>query len=865
MKIIVSSLFAALVFACSPLAQGDEGLYLFSNPPRQQLKEKYQFDLPDSMLQKLQKASVFFEDGSASFVSANGLILTNQHVGWRWLEELTTAKRDLVRNGFCAQQHDDEIPCPGLEARIMSSMEDVTARIHAAIKPDMSITQAYKAREAEVRAIEKESADKTGLFSEVVALDQGGRYQLYRYAKYTDIRLVFAPERDVLRVFDVCFFRAYEEGRPARIKDFLSFATTAPQPGELVLLSGFPGATSRFRTASDIEAYYGRRFFLWFKHLGRWQNVVADFCQQSPDNDRLGRLECFGLENEFSSELFLWHTLEKQLAKKRAREKSFAESFADNPQLTATYQQAHARIANAFKNEERLDPYFFLEHPAAAFNSDLFHFARRLLRLADEAAKPDADRLWEYCDSHRENTEHEILAPKTIAKELEILKLASSLSLFADRAGADAELLKKILAGKTPEQRARELVTASRLDDLAVRKALVKGGIKAVAEADDAMIDLARLVDARAREARAHFAETVNEPTAQAYADLARVRAKVLGEEAYPDATGSLRLSFGKVQPFAGMYGNTETGITRIGDVIGFIDASHQSARLPMGWQKAREGVDFSAALLVSSSADAVSGNSGSPVVNREGRLLGVCSIGAKGQELSFEEGRSGCGTVAAQGILEMLDKAYDAKRLVQELGGNAAPQRLASATSAQLPPLPSLPPLPPTSFMPVSIRTVQEPPPVARFPKELVPALVNSLKDIDNEVVQAAAQGLSILGNDALPALIESLQSKEEVQRANAALVIGKMGPFAQSAIPALIKCLQDRDVQVRREAARALAALVVEAPSPRVASEWPDLTLPVPPSLIPVPAPLIPMPPPIMPMPPQRPSGPPAGTVGH
>jgi hypothetical protein len=879
------SAFLGLVVVSA--AWADEGLWLFTHPPRQPLKAQYAFDLTDSLLERLQKASVMVgQCGSGSFVSADGLVLTNQHVGLEWLQQLSENGPDLVRAGFYADQPDKEIRCTGLELRVLWSMEDVSDRVHHVIKPDMTLAQAGKARKAVLHAIEEESRRKTGLVSEVASLYYGGRYHLYRYKKYTDVRLVFAPEEAIASLLDVCFFRAYENGKPATITHHLAWSPAAPAPGDLVLAAGYPGSTDRFRTAADLEDRYGPQSFLRLKAISRLNNCLADFAKTNSDNERHVRCEALVLDNEIRSSLSSLETQEKLLARIRTRDGAQQSLLArQDPEAATRCRQAQDRIAACMREGEKLaQAYFFLES-SYAFQTYLFGYARDLLRLAEESAKPEAERLCEYGRANRQDVKRSLLEPKTIVKEMEIVKLADSLDLFAQYAGEDAGLAAQVLDGKTPQERARALIEGTRLDEVEVRKALMQGGRKAVAESQDPMLALARLVDARSREVRRQLEEKVGEPCRQAYAVLWRIQEQTLGGATYPDATGTLRLSFGKVQPYddSTMMMDSHSGIVTVADFVRYLKKTKQDSKLPSNWQVAIGQLDLEVPLLFTSSTDLMPGSSGSPVVDRQSQVVGVAAwVPNAIHQLAYLDDESGSGAVAARGILEVLDKVYHAKDLVKELGGNASqplakpqlvpgaegmpppiailpppfppesklspgvdapsitlpPGPLPDPVAPPLPAIPSVPPpcppghmLPPggvhfpsmTTPDPPSALAVDNTSNLAKGNKDLVPALIKALQDSDQEVADAAATALGHLGGDALPALIEALQAPDKILRSRAALAVGKLGSEGRTAVTALLKALEDEEVEVRRQAARALAAIAQdrgqgrEPPAPR------------------------------------------------
>jgi hypothetical protein len=838
-KILLAILGFVAVYST---AGADEGMWLFTHPPRKLLKENYSHDLTDALLERLQKASVMVGGvGSGAFVSADGLIVTNQHVGLDWLQQLSEKGPDIVSDGFYADQRSKELRCTGLEVRAVWSMEDITARVHAAIKPDMTLAQVARAREKVLRTIEGEARKKTSLDCEAVCHYYGGRYHLYRYKKYTDVRLVFAPEEGIAPLLDVCFFRAYEMDRPAKVAHHLAGSAAPLGKGDLVLASGYPGATDRFRTAAELEDLYGPQFMLRFKAICRLNNGLAQFAGADPDNERHARAEAAAVDNEVGSLLSSLETQEKLIAQIRMREDARQAALVCKDAKSAKQrQQALERIAACVKDGSELSQsYFFLES-SYAFKTYLFDYARDLVRLADESAKPDADRLLEYSRAYEADVKRGLLEPKTIVKEMEIVKLAESLDLFVRYAGPDAALAAKVLDGKTARERARALIEGSQLDQVEVRKHLLQGGGKALADSKDPMLALARLVDARSRQVRKELEEKISEPCLQAHAALRRIQEQAGEADTYPDANGSLRLSFGAVQQNDALkMMKTRGGIVTIGTFLRFVKESGQEKRMPPNWQQAMDQLNEEAPLLFMTSADLVPGSSGSPVVDRQGRLVGVAAwVPNAAHRLAYIDGESGSGAIAAHGIAEVLDKVYHAGALVKELGytdlaqgkknegpvpsarvlpsGLLVPKAgVVAPMPIELPPVPLLPSPAPSEAMPAPTqsgllqRMFEKPATLAERNKELVPALMKALKDSDPATAQAAATALGNLGSDALPALTEALQGKDKVLRARAALALGKLGRDGESAVAVLLKALEDEVVEVRREAARALAAI--------------------------------------------------------
>jgi hypothetical protein len=548
----------------SPAALADEGMWLFNAPPGQLLKEKYGFDVSNKWLDHLQKSSVRFNSGgSGSFVSADGLVMTNHHVGLDALHQISTPSKDYVKDGFYAATRDQEVKAEHAELNVLMSMEDVTERINAAIKPGLPPDKAALARRAIMSEIEKESKQKTGLQSEVVTLYQGGRYHLYRYKKYTDVRLVFAPEQQIAFFggdpdnfeyprfdLDICFFRVYENGQPARIDNYLKWSKAGAGEGELVFVSGHPGRTERLNTMAELKYQRDRILPFTLQLLYNFEVAYSVFSGRSAENARRAKEDLFGVQNSRKARLGTLGGLldpaligQKQAAEQKLRNQVMANS--SGPASADPWVQ----IEEAQKVLGQHALTFNMLEAGRGFSCTLFGIARTLLRAAEERPKPNAQRLREFRDSALESLEEGLFSKAPIYEDFEIVKLTNSLTLLANQLGADSDLVRKVLAGKSPQERAAALVKGTKVKDVAVRQKLYKGGKAAVAASQDPMIELARLIDPRARAVR-RTVETQGEIKQQAHARIGRARFAVEGTSVYPDATFTLRLAFGTVKGY---------------------------------------------------------------------------------------------------------------------------------------------------------------------------------------------------------------------------------------------------------------------------------------------------------------------------
>jgi hypothetical protein len=661
-------------------------MWLFGQPPRQLLRERYQFDATDAWMEHLQKSSVRFNSGgSGSFVSKDGLLISNHHVGADAIQKLSTEQKNLLRDGFRARKPEQELKCLDLELNVLQSIEDVTARVNSAVPNDTGPDAAFAARRKIIAEIEKESLDRTGQRSDVVTLWQGGAYHLYRFKRYTDVRLVFAPEQQIAFFggdvdnfefprydLDVCFFRAYENGQPAKVQDFLRFSPTGARDGELVFVSGHPGRTSRLLTVAELETLRDQALPFRLNSLKRLEVLLGNWAARSEENWRRAHDDFLGVQNSRKAlDGKLAGLLDPELfSAKVAAETGFKAKLAGKPEF-ADVLAACEKISEATRTLAAQAVRAALLEGGQAFRSESFGIARTLLRAGDELPKPNGERLREFADSGRESLELSLFSEKPIYSDLEILLLADALTFTAGQLGSDDPLVKQILAGKSPRERAVDLIQGTKVRDVAFRKKLYEGGASAVAAANDPMIELARLVDEESRALR-KVADAQGEAKQQAHAAISRARNALLGTAGYPDATFTLRLAFGVVKgweedgayvspftTFAGLYERAK-------------EVNYKSPfDLPPSWIKRKSRLDLKTRCNFVSTVDIIGGNSGSPVVNRAGEFVGIIFDGnlhSLSWDYAFSDKQGRAISVHSAAILEALNKVYGANEVVREL-----------------------------------------------------------------------------------------------------------------------------------------------------------------------------------------------------
>ena len=677
-----------LTTAGATFSVADEGMWTFDNPPLKQLQEKYGFTPTKAWLDHVRLSSVRFNDGgSGSFVSPNGLTITNHHVAFGQLQKLSTAGKDYVKDGFHAKTQAEELKCPDLELNVLLSMENVTSQVQGTVKPGMTEKQALDARNAEKAKIQKESLDKTGLRSDVVTLYAGGEYWLYRYKKYTDVRLVFAPEQQTAFFggdpdnftfprydLDFALLRVYENGRPAVTKDHLKWNTKGAPDGELVFVSGNPGGTDRGQTVAQLEA---ARDAIYPERLARFKRelqALRTYAAKGSEQARQSADEIFGLENTVKAYTGEYNGLldPKLFEKKKKAESDLRAKVQGDPEWRREYGSAWDAIAAATKKEGEVTK--LQQNRSISTASGMARFARQIVVYAAEVKKPDAQRLDGYHDSQLDELKFYLLSPAPVYPEYEEALLAWSLQESLDQLGPNDPFIKAVLDGRKPADVAAQVIRGSKMADPAFRKSLVEGGEAGVAASTDPLIALARKVDPFFRETRKMYEESVESVFESAGEKIAKARFAIYGKSIYPDATFTLRLTYGKVQgyPMNGTKAPSKTTFYGLYDRAASFDYK-APFNLTQRFIQRKDRIDLSTPLDFVASLDIIGGNSGSPVINRNGDFVGIIfdgNIESLTGNFDYIEDTNRAVAVHSAAIIEALRKVYDAGSVANELEG---------------------------------------------------------------------------------------------------------------------------------------------------------------------------------------------------
>ena len=687
LEIILRQTAAAMLTATLliPATHADEGMWTFDNPPLQLLKEKYNFVPTQQWLDHLRLSSVRLNDGgSGSFVSGKGLLLTNHHVARGQLQKNSTAEHDYIRDGFYAATPDQELKSPDLEVNVLMGMENVTAKVNEAVKGGKTTEEQFAKRKAAIAEIEKAGTDDAaGMRADVVTLYQGGEYWLYHYKKYTDVRLVFAPEQQAAFFggdpdnftfprydLDMALFRVYDNGKPLDTRDHLTWNAKGAGDGDLVFVSGHPGSTQRNSTYAQLE--FERDFVepAILQLLNRRIALLKDYSKRGPEQARQAASMIFNLEN--SRKAYDGRLLglqdKKLMEKKHKEEAEFQAKVNGSAELKKQYGSAWTGVEQAIdKARPRSKEQF-----NRSLDSQLGMLAINLVTYVAEIKKPDADRLPGFHDSQLDSLKLRLFSPAPVYPEFEIVRMTGALEADEKAMGPDDPWVKAVLNGKTPKEAATALVNGTKVGDPEFRKSLVEGGQAAVDASSDPMIAMARRIDPIRREQIKWFEKNVDSVEQSSEEQLGKARFAVYGKGTYPDATFTLRLSYGTVQgyPMNGTIAPSRTTMYGLYDRSASFD-NKVPFDLPKRYVEGRSKLDLTTPFDFVSTNDIIGGNSGSPVVNRNGEIVGLVfdgNIESLVGDFVYDGTANRTVAVHTAAMTEALSKLYGAQALLDEI-----------------------------------------------------------------------------------------------------------------------------------------------------------------------------------------------------
>lgn len=665
-------------FLAAPLAAFDEGMWLVDQFPKQLVEQKYKFKVTQEFLDHLRLSSVRFNSGgSGSFVSPHGMLFTNHHVGLDCIQKLSTPERDTVALGFEAAEKKDEKACPDLEVNVLLRIEDVTAKVNAA-------GQDGQKRRAAMTALEKECGQKSGNRCDVVSLFAGGQYALYEYKKYTDIRLVFAPEASVAAFggdpdnfnyprfcLDFAFFRAYENGKAVESPNFLKWSKKGAADKELTFVTGNPGVTGRLLTVAQLELERDVTIPLTQPMRQEMISELLTFEKRDAESKRVVQEDLESFQNSFKAFSGFLKGLQddKLMQRKRDEERKLRASIADDPAKKAKFGTIWDEIQKVVdRRRAKLSEGQAYDRPFA--ESDLLRLGREALRYAEEKTKPDDQRLREFSTPALPAMEQSLYSTAPLADSLQVVKLTVALRNMSRLLGDQNELVQKVLAGKSPAQAAAAMVAGTAVKTVDFRKQIA-GDVALARSSEDPVMRVVRLLDGPSRVFRKDFEDNDEPVLRQAASKIAQARYAVYGANEYPDATFTFRVSYGDVRGYKNSLGAWIPWTTNFSGMYGRATGVEPFA-LPDRWLKAKGKLNLKTPFNFVTTNDTHGGNSGSPTVNTRGELVGILFDGnleGLPSRYVFTDETARSVHVASQGIVEALRSVYGAKGLIKELG----------------------------------------------------------------------------------------------------------------------------------------------------------------------------------------------------
>jgi V8-like Glu-specific endopeptidase len=688
----VSASLAIIAFALlgANNAKADEGMWTFDNFPSDKVEKEYGFKPSKEWLNNIQNSAVRLSSGcSASFVSDSGLILTNWHCTAGCTQELTTKEHNYSNDGFFAKSREEEVKCPGMDAQVLEQIIDVTQTIKEAVV-GVSADKISSVRNGAIAKAEEDACkglDSAKYKCNLVTLYRGGEYKIYKYRNYEDVRLVFEPEYAVgffggdpdnfnfpRYNLDSSFLRAYENGKPVKPKNFLKWSNNVPKEGELVFVAGNPGSTQRLRTTDQLKFTRDWELPVTLLVASETRGRLQEYINQGADQRREAGETLFGLENSFKVYYGQFRALSDPdfFAIKQKEEAELKEKVAANPELKAKIGDPWGDIAKATEKQKDLYlTYSFLEGRAGSLSS-LYRYARSIVRAADEAEKPLAERLPGYSAAGLKNLATRLGEDTPIYKDQEIMGLETWLSKTREYLTVDSANVKTLLGKESPEALARSLINGTKLGDVNFRKKLLEGGKAAVYASDDPLIQFVIKTDPQAREIRKKYLSEVDGPMSAAAEKIAAARFAVYGNQLYPDATFTLRLSYGKIAGWT-YNGVTVPSYTYMGGAYERATGSFPFELAPK-WVEKESKVNKNVVFDMSSTNDIIGGNSGSPMINAKGEVVGAVfdgNIHSLGGSFAYDERLNRSVTVSTTAITEALKNIYGLDYLVKELKAN--------------------------------------------------------------------------------------------------------------------------------------------------------------------------------------------------
>lgn len=689
MRQVFGFVLAGMLVVAAGTAMADEGMWTLDHLPIKQMQQRYGFTPSPQWIDLVQHAALRLAEGcSGSFVSANGLVMTNHHCANSCLSQLSKGHEDYMSNGYVALKQEDEPKCPDVELNQLESITDVTAQVNAAITGKVGAERVKAEREIDSKLEQScVHGDAKTWRCDVITLYNGGRYALYKYRRYQDVRLVFAPEQSIAFFggdpdnfnfprydLDVTFFRAYVNGKPANTPQFFKFDTQGPKANEMTFVVGNPGSTQRGIPWIQLAGMRDYRLVPFYGLLSELRGVLWQYGRFGSEQAKEAQEVRFLVENSIKVFNGWLQTLadENFIEHKQQQDASLRAWMAATPERRAKYGDPWANLARAQQRSKELEARYDMIERGMGFGSrfaQLFDDARTLVRAAAERSKPDGERLPEFREANLPAVQQALESDVPVYPQYEQTMLSWSLEKLRQVLGADDPLVHQVLGKQSPDELAQRLVSGTHLGNVAARKQLWEGGEKAIEASSDPMIVLARQIDPEARKIRKAYEDEVKAPTDKADETIAKARFDRDGTSSYPDATFTLRLSYGKV------VGWNENG-TPVPPFTYFSGLYKRATgadpfKLPESWVKAQGQLDMNTPMDFVTDNDIIGGNSGSPVIDREGHAVGLIfdgNIHSLGGDFVYDGSNNRAVAVDTAALVEAVRKVYNLPRLADEL-----------------------------------------------------------------------------------------------------------------------------------------------------------------------------------------------------
>ncbi|MBD8882163.1 S46 family peptidase [Rhodanobacter sp. 7MK24] len=680
--------FSGLLLGTAGGAMADEGMWTLDHLPVKQMQQRYGFTPTQQWIDLIQHAAVRLAEGcSGSFVSASGLVMTNHHCANACLSQLSGTGHNYMSDGYVAMKQEDEPKCPDVELNQLEKITDVTDQVNAATSGKQG-AERIKAERAISSKLETQcvAGDAKTWRCDVVTLYHGGRYALYKYRRYQDVRLVFAPEQSIAFFggdpdnfnfprydLDVTFFRAYVDGKPAKTPQFLQFDPHGPKAGEMTFVVGNPGSTQRETPWLQLSAMRDDMLIPFYGYLSDLRGVLWQYGRAGAQQAKEAQDMQFGIENTLKVFNGWLETLtnESFITQKQKDDATLRDWIAADPSRRAKYGDPWADLAKAQQRGKELQDRYNMIAGGRGFGvgTQLFADAMTLVRGAAQRAKPDAERLPQYRDANLPAVEQSLEAKVPVYPEFERTMMAWSMEKMRQILGADDAFVHQTLGKQSPDELATTLVNGTKLADPAVRKQLWDGGEKAIEASTDPMIAFVRGIEPTATKLRKQYEDEVQAPTTKADEAIAQARFAREGTSNYPDATFTLRLSYGKVAGW-------KEGDHEVPPFTDFAGAYNRATgadpfKLPDSWIKAKDSLDLSTPFDFVTDNDIIGGNSGSPVVDRDGHAVGLIfdgNIHSIGGDFVYDGSNNRAVAVDTAALMEAVRKVYRLPRLADEL-----------------------------------------------------------------------------------------------------------------------------------------------------------------------------------------------------